>query len=204
MEQKLRQRILEAATWLIKINPNFEDNFYRSEKIKPIRKIYQNYELKLNSVKSLVENRSRYIKKNNIELISEKELIEKGTLIYTCPDKSEKCGFAELYTKGFMDIYEIPAWDNWICLGDEFNSLEKNYSNSLISYIPNKFINYIYSAYSGAIVENFGWLEKRNIESEILKKLCLENYSFEFIEVPDRELIFERIETIKKLKRISE
>ena len=197
---ELETRILEVATWILKVNPQFEHNYFRSEEIKPFYKRPTARRLPICDVSILslsVQRRRALLKEHNIPLLTLQEAGEYGNLIYTLPQESQLDGGAEFYSQGLVDIWEVPAWDTWVTFGaTEFKEFAA-YPDAVISWIPKTTANLFYSGMSVSIIDNLGWV-KLSLPSVFLSHLTSEPQDLEFIEIAEQasEAIFSRISLI--------
>jgi hypothetical protein len=86
-----------------------------------------------------------------------------GRLLAYAPNEQLSDGLAEAETHGFLDVYNAPAWDTWICYiqdQDQSNTFSGDCRVFLISWVPPAFINL---AAEGIFVnpeESIHWLTK--------------------------------------------
>ncbi|BDD03951.1 hypothetical protein [Aureibacter tunicatorum] len=179
---KLNQLIIETATWLYKINSNFEENHYRSNELKP-KPCEDYHSLEYGEFNKLIEKRSAYLKTNNIELLTEAEVEKLGKLIWSNPDESVHDGGAELYAQGLYDISECPPWDSWICKANEFEEF-KDLNGTIISWLPDEHFNKFHSGKSISIMDNMNWVKRINCRNEFVEKLIREPENLKLEEPP--------------------
>jgi hypothetical protein len=199
---ELELRIIEAATWILKVNPQFEHNYFRSEELRSIiatnGKIANKYPLVgSDSIGTTAKKRREYLQAKSIPLISLEEAAGFGNLIYTLPWESQLDGGAELYSQGLLDIWEVPAWDTWVTLGaSEFKEFSE-YPEAVISWVPKSAINLFFSGLSVSIIENMGW-PKLNTDNIFLAHLTIKSNKLEFIEMTEQqeEVIINRLQLI--------
>jgi len=186
---ELETRISEVATWILKVNPQFEDNYFRSEEIQPFHKLPTVQRLPICDVATLslgVQKRRALLKEKNIALITLEEAATYGTLVYTLPQESHLDDGAELYSQGLVDIWEVPAWDTWVTFGtSEFKEF-KEYPNAVISWIPKTLANLFYSGLSVSIIDNLGWV-KLDLPDAFLSHLTIKPRCLEFIEIAEQD-----------------
>jgi hypothetical protein len=196
----LETRICEVATWILKINPQFEYNYFRSEQIRPITKIRVARKIPIASLEAIVQTvtkRREALAAMTIKLLTLDEALSHGKLIYTYPADSTLDGGAEFYSQGLVDIWEIPAWDTWVSLGNlEFKEFEA-YENCVISWIPESVYNLFYSGKAVGLEDNLDWVTQITGNS-ILTSSATVPTQLDFVEIIDREAIERRLAQINK------
>lgn len=196
----LETRILEAATWILKVNPQFEYNYFRSEQIRPVTKIRVKRKLppaSLIAITEIATKRRDALKAANITLLTLEEALSSGKLIYTYPADSTLDGGAEFYSQGLVDIWEIPAWDTWVSLGDLEFSEFRAYEDCVISWIPESVYSLFYSGKAVGLEDNLDWITQISGNS-ILASSATVPTQLDFVEITDREEIERRLEQINK------
>jgi hypothetical protein len=202
----LEIRIREVATWILKVNPQFESNYFRSEQLRPITKIKVARKIpiaSLQAIRRVVAKRQKVLSASNITLLSLEEVLSCGKLIYTCPADSTLDGGAEFYSQGLVDIWEIPAWDTWVSLGDlEFREFEA-YKDCIISWIPESVYNLFYSGKAVGLEDNLDWVT-RILGNSVLAVSATVPTQLDFVEVTDQEEIERRLAQINKQVMVEE
>ena len=187
---QLIKNTLEAATWIAKVNPNFEDNFYRSLALKPAN--CEDYdELKPSEFNHLIHKRSDLLKNKGITLLSIDELLNTGKIVWSCPEESVLDGCAEIYSQGFFDISECPPWDTWIGYSHQFPELSF-LKGSIISWIPLEHFNKFHSGKEVSILDNMNWIDAIAIEDSLLNAIIGTPKDLKFEEVLDMESMEKR------------
>jgi hypothetical protein len=187
----LERRILEVATWILKVNPQFEHNYFRSEEINSLcgnnALIKNKYPLvSADGVVETAKRRALLLQERGIPLVSLEEAAIYGNLVYTLPEESHLDGGAEFYSQGLVDIWEVPAWDTWIALGNhEFKEFNL-YPSAVISWIPRTVNDLFFSGRAVSIIENLGWLEL-NTNNEFLSSLTGEPENLVFLDIADED-----------------
>ncbi|UZR97204.1 hypothetical protein [Chondrinema litorale] len=154
----LKRVILETVTWVRKVNPDFEKNYYRSDELKPLScKGY--LDLPKEEFYKLIAKRSNYLHENKIELLTESEVVELGSLIWSDPEDSVYDGGAEFYAQGLYDVSECPPWDTWIAKGKDFAAFN-HLGNAILSWLPKEHFNKFYSGKAISIMDNMDWILK--------------------------------------------
>ncbi|GAB3636464.1 hypothetical protein GCM10027422_20540 [Hymenobacter arcticus] len=158
----IETRITEVATWILKVNPHFEHNYFRSPEIQPFHKKPSVQRVPISSLANFsleVEKRRMLLKEKEISLISLDEALTLGSLVYTRPIDSTLDGGAEFYSQCLLDIWEVPAWDTWVtCDAEEFPDFIA-YHNCLIAWIPASVHDLFYSGFAVCLENNMGWVK---------------------------------------------
>ena len=187
---QLIKNTLEAATWIAKVNPNFEDNFYRSLSIKP-ESCEDYHEMKPVELNNLIGKRSDLLKNKGITLLSIDELLSLGKIVWSCPSDSVHDGAPEIYSQGFFDISECPPWDTWIGYGHQF--LELSFlKDSIITWLPLEQYNKFHSGKEVSILDNMNWIDSITGEDPILNAIIGTPKDLKFEEVLDMESMEKR------------
>jgi hypothetical protein len=187
----LEIRILEVATWILKVNPKYQYNYFRSEEIKSIwgsnAQIKNKYALV--SADGVIENarrRALLLRERGISLVSLEEAATYGNLVYTLLEESHLDGGAEFYSQGLVDIWEVPAWDTWVAFGNHEFKEFTSYPNAVISWISKTVNDLFFSGQEVSIIENLGWM-KLNTSSRFLASLTGEPEGLVFIDIADED-----------------
>ncbi len=187
----LERRILEVATWILKVNPEFEHNYFRSEEINSLwgnnALIKNKYPLvSADGVVETAKRRALLLQERGIPLVALEEAATYGNLVYTFPEESHLDGGAEFYSQGLVDIWEVPAWDTWIAFGNrEFKEFNL-YPSAVISWIPRTVNDLFFSGREVSIIENLGWLEL-NTNNQFLSSLTGEPENLVFLDIADED-----------------
>jgi hypothetical protein len=187
----LERRILEVATWILKVNPQFEHNYFRSEEINSLcgnnALIKNKYPLvSADGVVETAKRRALLLQERGIPLVSLEEAAIYGNLVYTLPEESHLDGGAEFYSQGLVDIWEVPAWDTWIAFGNHEFKQFNLYPSAVISWIPRTVNDLFFSGRAVSIIENLGWLEL-NTNNEFLSSLIGEPENLVFLDIADED-----------------
>ncbi|KUG06857.1 hypothetical protein [Solirubrum puertoriconensis] len=154
---EMLQSVIEAATWIDKVNPRFEDNFYRSEELRP-GFLIANSQYHKEALAVTVQKRREYLQNPATDLLTLEEVAEKGKLILIDPLDSELDGGAEVYSQGYFDLWDCAPWDTWVAFGsatlkqaadsaliNPFLSQLKHFQatsfDALIAWVPNTQLN---------------------------------------------------------------
>ena len=194
----LETRICEVATWIVKINPQFEFNYFRSEQLRPLTKIKVARQFSLASLEAVVRvatKRHAALKAMSVPLLTLEEALSRGKLVWTCPSDSTLDGGAEFFSQGLVDIWEVPAWDTWVALGSQEFSELKAYGNCIVSWIPESVYNLFYSGKAVGLEDNLDWVTQIPGNS-ILASSATVPTRLDFVEITDREEIERRLAQI--------
>jgi hypothetical protein len=172
--------IQETATWIEKVNNNFNTNLFRTEELSPG---YYYYEIpksgKLSVINRIVSTRSALLVEAEVELIPISELQHYGRIMIFDPDSTTCDGAPEAESACFIDIGDAPPWDTWLALGRQLNSI-KFYKPGhdindtyLTAWVPKSHYFYANGAVEVACVDNFEWPTNEFIEKgyESIKEL---------------------------------
>lgn len=165
--------IQEAATWIEKVNPDYEVNLYRSEELKPDRHFYNADATNMPAlVDNLVLRRSALLQKMGIELIPVNELHLLGRIALFDAYESFWDGAPEVESDSYVDLYDTPPHDTWIGVGGQLNDIgfydtwrflaEK----VLLAWVPQSKYYCVQGAIDVACLDNFEWGTNVNINQE--------------------------------------
>ena len=155
--------IQEAATWIEKVNPDFEVNLYRTKELSPKHHYYQIPDGKKALVVSdLINKRSDLIRAAEIELIPVVELVNYGRVMFFDANDTVVDGAPELASACYVDIGDAPPWDTWLAIGSQLNAMDfcdgqPLTSNLLIAWVPQSQYFYANEAIEVACIDNFEW-----------------------------------------------
>jgi hypothetical protein len=155
--------IQEAATWIEKVNPDFEVNLYRTKELSPEQYYYQIPDTKKAVVVSdLINKRSDLIRAAQVELIPVPELVNYGRVMFFDANDTVVDGAPELASGYYVDIGDAPPWDTWLAIGSQLNAIDfcdaqPLTSNLLIAWVPKSQYFYAQQAIEVACLDNFEW-----------------------------------------------
>lgn len=192
------QQIIEAATWIEKVNPHFDKFFFRSPEIKPQGALLPNAgygKLCLANFASTITQRRKILGDLGVEYLTAQEVMAKGLLVFCCSQQTEHDGGAELYSQGFFDMDDLPPWDTWVAVGDERLFL-------LVSWVPNDLIPLVYSGKAVCIRDDiiFWGSEVDNLHKDtpLAEVVCREPKNCTVVEVADEKKVFANLEIINR------
>lgn len=195
--EELKKRIIETVTWMTKINPDYERNFFRTNVIKPKKSIFSDSNLNIKTVQNVIKKRRKALKNTKLLLLGEVQKL--GKIIFANPTESITDGAAQDYSKGYFDVYEFPPWDTWIGVSDEFE-ISKNY---ILAWVPNSWLNYVYSGKEVSLMDNICWFNEISSKpkGKFFDTLFTWEDHLEFQEYLDYRPIQKMIDKIDKEKR---
>ncbi|WP_184550567.1 hypothetical protein [Mucilaginibacter sp. FT3.2] len=185
--------IQETATWIEKVNNDFNTNLFRTEELSPGCYYYEIPESgKLSVINRIVSTRSALLVEAGVELIPISELHHYGRIMIFDPDSTTCDGAPEAESACFIDIGDAPPWDTWLALGGQLNSI-KFYKPGhdindtyLIAWVPKSHYFYANGAVEVACLDNFEWASNELITNEY--DLIKELFSKPVIIEPDSPL----------------
>jgi len=156
--------IQETATWIEKVNKDFETNLYRSPELNTDRHLiyiadYQHSEV----MEAVAEKRTLLLNKAKVELIPINELHLYGRIMIFDVLSTVVDGAPESESKFFVDINDTPPVDTWIALGSQFAETgiyqddSDLFNQSILAWVPASQYFYVNEALLVACVDNFSW-----------------------------------------------
>jgi len=165
--------IQETATWIEKVNNDFNTNLFRTEKLSPR---YYYYEIpesgKISAIDRIISIRSALLDESGIDLIPVSELHHYGRIMVFDPDSTVVDGAPEAESACYVDIGDTPPWDTWLAIGIQLNSIHFYRSghelpaNFLIAWVPKSHYFYANDALEVACVENLAWASNEFIRDK--------------------------------------
>lgn len=172
--------IQETATWMEKVNNDFNTNLFRTAELSPHYYFYQIRDAeKPGVINRIVSTRSVLLNESGVDLIPISELHHYGRIMVFDPDSTTCDGAPEAESACFIDIGDAPPWDTWLAVGSQLNSI-KFYKPGhdindtyLIAWVPKSHYFYANGAVEVACVDNFEWPTNDFIEKgyESIKEL---------------------------------
>lgn len=203
---ELLQSIVETATWIDKVNPRFEDNFFRSEELRPTGIVLdwtpgfqpQHFE-------SVLRKRRQQLQQRGVALLQENELLDKGRLILTNPVDSIYDGYPGLESQGYFDYYELPPWDTWVCLTNEVPGLIPQ-ADYVVAWVPNAQQEGVHYGRAVCMMDNISWLHELRatpLNSATLNELFAEPQHFPAAIPLSEQEIDARLDYIEQHKSVA-
>ena len=166
----IAQIIQEAATWIEKVNPDYDVNLYRTDVLKPKRNFYDTEVTEMPGlVGDLVRKRFVLLQQSDKELIPVNELHQYGRVVLFNAWETFTDGAPEVESDYYVDIYDTPPHDTWIALGSQLNDIEFYTTwrhldeNVLLAWVPQAKYYCAKGAIEVACVDNFAWATNQNI-----------------------------------------
>lgn len=165
--------IQEAATWIEKVNNDFNTNLFRTEELSPHYYYYQIRDAeKPDVINKIVSTRSALLNESGVDLIPISELHHYGRIMIFDPDSTVTDGAPEAESACYIDIGDTPPWDTWLALGAQLNRMcfyNSGYDINpgfLIAWVPKSHYFYANGAVEVACVDNFAWASNEFITNE--------------------------------------
>lgn len=155
---ELLQSVIEAATWIDKVNPRFEDNFYRSEELRPADQLIKAGKYNPACLHDVVLRRRQLLQSLDQPLLSLADLTAKGKLVLAAPLVSVLDGAPAVEALGYFDSYELAPWDAWVSFAAELPPFPEQ-ATYIISWVPCRLLPAVQGAIDVAFLGNINWLE---------------------------------------------
>ena len=174
------QTIQETATWLEKVNNEFEDNLFRTRELSPKHYYCEIPDEKKSSlVQQIASKKSILLKNANVILIPLEQLDNYGRIMFFDANSTVLDGAPEVESAYYVDIADTPPWDTWIATGQQLNELNifqtghELKRDLLIAWVPKSQYFYANEAIEVACLDNFEWGTNNHIRDEYsaIKKL---------------------------------
>ena len=156
--------IQETATWIEKVNKDFETNLYRSPELNTDRHfIYIPDDQQPKVVEAVAAKRALLLHEAKVELIPINDLHHYGKIMIFDVSSTVVDGAAESESEFFVDINDTPPVDTWIALGSQFAEMSVYQANdnlfyqSILAWVPASHYFYANAALLVACVDNFSW-----------------------------------------------
>jgi hypothetical protein len=160
--------IQETATWIAKVNPDIENNLYRTAELSPGKYYYQiPDEDKDAVVANLVSKRSAMLKAANVDLIPVNRLADYGRIVFFESDTTVNDGAAKDASCCYIDISDAPSFDAWISterqlLNVGFWAYDVHLpDNLLIAWVPTSQYFYMQEAMDVSMLGHFNWAKSK-------------------------------------------
>ena len=156
--------IQEAATWIEKVNKDYESNLYRSQGFLPQTHFVNIPEDKQAQViDAVVTKRSFSIKDRGVSLIPVEELVSYGRIMFFDVNSTLWEGVSQAESMYYVDIYDTPPVDTWIAYGSQLVDLKmfKEYDpylkQSIVAWVPKAQYFYAHQAMLVSSTDVFAW-----------------------------------------------
>jgi len=166
--------IQETATWLEKVNKDYENNLYRTPELIPTHHYCDipNNE-KMDFVDDIVTKRSKLLASQNVVLIPVNELGDYGRVMLFNPGQAIWDGAAEDASCYYVDYTDSPPFDTWIATIKQLNAIgfyshggDITYEHILIAWVPKSQYFYADEAIQVSMLGLYEWPEDENISDE--------------------------------------
>jgi hypothetical protein len=94
-------------------------------------------------VNSVVRTRSSYLSQKKLNPVRSISDLKGGKLLVYFPDADLADGAAEVASKGFFDVHNLPAWDTWVGLFQNTGPLDASYVIYLVAYVPSALVEVV-------------------------------------------------------------
>jgi hypothetical protein len=156
--------IQEAATWIEKVNKDYETNLYRTPELRPDRHlIHIPDDEQRGVVEDIVKKRSIILQDLNVELLPIENLHHYGRIMIFDVNSTVCDGAPQDVSHYYIYINDAPPMDTWIGLGSQFiwdDILEPDdelLNQSILAWVPASQYFYANEAILVACVDNFAW-----------------------------------------------
>ena len=105
--------------------------------------------------------RGRYC--GDLPAITDQASIRGGRLLVYFPDADLSDGAAEVDSRGFFDVHNVPPWDTWIALGEDERQPDISYQQYLIAWVPPELLAIAQAGIDVNPEECIVWLEDANV-----------------------------------------
>ncbi|QEC76118.1 hypothetical protein [Mucilaginibacter ginsenosidivorax] len=165
--------IQETATWIEKVNNDFNTNLFRSAELSPNYYYYQIPDgEKLSAVNRIVSARAALLVESGVELIPVSELHNYGRIMIFDPDSTTTDGAPEAESACYIDIGDSPPWDTWLAVGAQLNGIKfykpQHDINAayLIAWVPKSHYFYANDAVEVSCIGNLAWASNEFIRDK--------------------------------------
>lgn len=153
---RLLARLAETVTWC-EGNPDSEG--YRTEALRP--SLF--HEGRDDLVCDVGGARQRQLQYKNLSVPARVPVIAPGRFMVYFPDENLCDGYAELVSKVFFDVDNLPAYDTWVSFFDEESRPQRSSRRYLICYVPVAAIDAAGAGIDGNPEECIVWLDQSDV-----------------------------------------
>jgi hypothetical protein len=82
-----------------------------------------------------------------------------GRLLVYFPDADLADGAAEVQSRGFFDVHNVPPWDTWIALADDGAAADVSYRQYVVTWVPSNLVTLAAAGIEVNPEECIAWLE---------------------------------------------
>ncbi len=152
----LLARLAETVTWCDGIS---DSDGYRTEALRPSHFHEGSDDLVCN----VGSARQRQLHYKKLSVPHKSPIIAPGRFMVYFPDENLCDGYAELVSKGFFDVDNLPAHDTWVSLFNEESRLQRSSRRHLLCYVPVAAIEAANAGIDGNPEECIVWLEQCDV-----------------------------------------
>jgi hypothetical protein len=153
---RLLARLAETVIWCEAI-PDSEG--YRSKALRP--SVF--HDGPDDVVCSVGSARQRELPYKRLSAPSEAPVIAPGRFMVYFPDENLCDGYAEVVSKGFFDVDNLPAHDTWVSFFDEDSRPARSSRRHLLCYVPVAAIDAANAGIEGNPEQCIVWLEESDV-----------------------------------------
>ena len=164
--------IQEAATWIEKVNRDYETNLYRTPELRTDRHlIYIPDDQQAHAVDEVVRRRSVMLQEANVELLPLGDLHLYGRIMIFDVNSTVCDGAPQDISNYYIDVKDAPPIDTWIALGRRltelkiFSTLDDTFNQSILAWVPASQYFYANQAILVACVDNFSWPNPKGLSN---------------------------------------
>ena len=163
----LLARLAETVAWCDALGPS---ESFRSNALRPSL-FHDGFD---DLVCGVGRARQSQLRQANLTVQHQTPLTVRGRFMVYFPDENLCDGYAELVSKGFFDVDNVPAHDTWVSYFDE-ESLSHSRSRHLLCYVPAALHDAAKEGIDGNPEQCIDWLDqtevsiRRRVESLITR-----------------------------------
>jgi hypothetical protein len=155
-EDLLVARLAEAVAWCDSLG---KSESFRTKALSPSL-FHDGFDDLVCGVGSARQSQLRYRK---LSVQYEAPLIVRGRFTVYFPDENLCDGYAELVSKGFFDVDNVPAHDTWVSFFDEEERLSRSSRRHLLCYVPLAATNAANDGIDGNPEQCIDWLDQTDV-----------------------------------------
>jgi hypothetical protein len=116
-------------------------------------------------VRSVVASRSGLVRDVGQRLVGRPSLLGGRLLVYF-PDADLADGAAEVQSRGFFDVHNVPPWDTWIALARETGTrADASYGEYIVAWVPPALLELAQAGISVNPEECIAWLDDADVSA---------------------------------------
>ncbi|WP_431046203.1 hypothetical protein [Roseateles sp. L2-2] len=153
----LRARLAEAVAWCDALQ-SLDD--LRAGTLRPSRFHDGPEDV---DVCELGHNRQRQLHDRKLPVDYQSPVVTTGRFMLYFPDENLSDGYAEIVSRGFFDVDNLPAYDTWVSLVPEDGSPRMSGRRCLLCYVPASMIELADAGIEGNPESCIEWLDRLNL-----------------------------------------